>query len=278
MGGLATFEGAVAVVTGGASGIGRACALAFAREGADVVIADLHEQRTAEVVAEVEAMGRQALGVRCDVTSDADVTALAAATFERFGRVDLLMLNAGAAVMGPPDLIPIEDWHRQFEVNFFGVVRGVNAFVPSMRAQGSGHVVIVSSIAGRYAYSFDTGPYIASKHAAYGYTENLALYLKPQGVEVTAVCPGLVITNLGEHASVRGVDPTAGWMHFPEHMQRAITPEDVAPMVVDAVKARRFIVYTHPEDADLIRERAADVDASIAWQVERYPDPTPPEG
>jgi short-subunit dehydrogenase len=100
------------------------------------------------------------------------------------------------------------------EVNFFGVVRCVNAFVPSMRARRHGHVVITASIAGRYAYSYDAGPYIASKFAAYGLSENLALYLRPQGIDVTVVCPGLVATNLGER-SIAGIDDPSGWTYFP---------------------------------------------------------------
>ena len=195
-----------AVVTGGASGIGRSCALAFAREGCDLAIADLHEARLAEVAAEIE------------------------------------------------------------------------AFVPRMRAAGRGHVIVTASIAGRYAYSYDAGPYIASKFAAYGYSENLALYLRPQGVNVSVLCPGLVLTNLGENAERAGVESGAAWGHFPEWMLRPITADDVAPLVVDAVRTNRFLIYTHPEDEVLIRERSADVDAALAAQIARLPDPAPPTG
>jgi NADP-dependent 3-hydroxy acid dehydrogenase YdfG len=180
-------------------------------------------------------------------------------------------------VLGPSDRIPIGDWQFNMDVNFFGVVRCVNAFVPAMRARGRGHVVVTSSIAGRYAYSYDAGPYIASKFAAYGLSENLALYLRPQGLDVTVVCPGLVSTNLGETARFRGIDDPSGWTHFPQHMMRAISPDDVAEMVVDALRTKRFLLYTHPEDEVLMRERAIDVDAAITRQLESLPDPTPPE-
>jgi NAD(P)-dependent dehydrogenase (short-subunit alcohol dehydrogenase family) len=267
-----------AVVTGGASGIGRACAVAFAREGLDVAIADLNEARLAETKAEIEALGRRCIAARCDVTDDAAVAAFGAQVLDELGHVDIAMFNAGVSVLGPSDLIPIDDWRWNMEVNFFGVVRCVNAFVPSMRARSRGHVVITASIAGRYAYSYDAGPYIASKFAAYGLSENLALYLRPQGVDVTVVCPGLVATNLGESARFSGIEDPSGWTHFPRHMLRAIEPAEVGEMVLDAVRTKQFLLYTHPEDEALMRARALDLPAAVAAQLADQPDPTPPKG
>jgi len=267
-----------AVVTGGASGIGKACASAFAREGCDVAIADVNEERLAATKAEIEAFGRRCVTRRADVRSDTDIAAFAAAAFGTLGHVDIAMFNAGMSVLGPPDLVPIDAWQLQMDVNFFGIVRCVNAFVPAMRAARRGHVVNTASIAGRYAYSYDAGPYIASKFAAYGYSENLALYLRPQGVNVSVLCPGLVATNLGENARREGVAPDQAWGHFPEWMMRPITPDDVAPMVVDAIRDNRFLIYTHPEDEVLMRERSADIEGALAAQIARLPDPTPPAG
>jgi NAD(P)-dependent dehydrogenase (short-subunit alcohol dehydrogenase family) len=264
-----------AVVTGGASGIGRACAVAFAREGCDIAIADLHEARLAETEAEIEALGRRCVAVRCDVTDDAAVAAFGEQVLGELGHVDIAMFNAGMSVLGPPDLVPVADWQHNMDVNFFGVVRCVNAFVPAMRARGAGHVVITASIAGRYAYSYDAGPYIASKFAAYGLSENLALYLRPQGVDVTVVCPGLVATNLGESARFSGLDDPSGWTHFPRHMMRAIEPAEVADQVVEALRTKQFLLYTHPEDEALMRERALDLPGAIARQIADQPDPTP---
>jgi NAD(P)-dependent dehydrogenase (short-subunit alcohol dehydrogenase family) len=170
----------------------------------------------------------------------------------------------------------VSAWHEQMDVNFYGIVRCVNAFVPAMRAAGRGHVVNTASIAGKYAYSYDAGPYIASKFAAYGYSENLALYLRPQGVNVSVLCPGLVLTNLGENARREGLAPGQAWGHFPQHMLRPISPDDVAPLVIDAIRTNRFLIYTHPEDEVLVRERAADIEAALAAQIAALPDPTPP--
>ena len=267
-----------AVVTGGASGIGKACAMAFARHGCDTAIADLNDERLAATKTEIEALGRRCVAQHVDVRSDSDVASFAEATFDAFGHVDIAMFNAGVSVLGPPDLVPIDAWQTQMDVNFFGIVRGVNAFVPRMRAAGRGHVINTASVAGRYAYSYDAGPYIASKFAAYGYSENLALYLRPQGVNVSVLCPGLVLTNLGENARREGVSPDEAWGCFPEWMLRPITPEDVAPMVIDAICDNRFLIYTHPEDAVLIGERYADIESALAAQIMRLPDPTPPAG
>lgn len=267
-----------AVVTGGASGIGRSCALAFAREGCDVAIADINDERLAATKAEVEALGRRCIAHHVDVRSDDEIAAFAHSVTDAFGTVDIAMFNAGMSVLGPPDLVPVEAWQAQMDTNFFGIVRCVNAFVPAMRAAGRGHVVNTASIAGRYAYSYDAGPYIASKFAAYGYSETLALYLRPQGVNVSVLCPGLVLTNLGETARREGLPADATWGCFPEWMLRPITPDDVAIMVVDAISANRFIIYTHPEDEVLIHDRTTDLDAALAAQSARLSDPTPPVG
>jgi NAD(P)-dependent dehydrogenase (short-subunit alcohol dehydrogenase family) len=262
----------VAVVTGGASGIGRATALELARRGADVVIADLHVERMEATVAELEGLGRRALGVRCDVTSDEEVDALAAESLRAMGRVDLVMNNAGVALLGPPESIPVSDWEWILQVNLLGIVRGVRAFTPHMLERGSGHVVNTASIAGLYAYGWDSPAYIASKFAAYGLSESLALYLRPQGIGVTVVCPGLVETNLGEQARFSGLDDPSVWTSMAMHL-RPITAEEVATQVVDAVEAERFLVVTHPEDVDLLRRRHADIEAALAAQIEASPPP-----
>jgi NAD(P)-dependent dehydrogenase (short-subunit alcohol dehydrogenase family) len=268
-------DGAIAVVTGGASGIGRATALELAERGADVVVADIHEERLAETVACVEALGRRALAVRCDVTVDADVERLADAAFAGFGHVDLVMNNAGIAVLGPPHRVEMAEWERILQVNVLGLVRGVRAFVPAMVERGSGYVVNTASIAGIWAYSWDAAPYITSKFAAYGYSEALARSLRPLGIGVSVLCPGLVATNLGETARFSGVpdDRAAEWSYFPPEMQVPIEPEAVGAMVCDAVRAERFAIFTHPGDLERFRTWRLDIDASLADAIAGAPVP-----
>ena len=142
-------------------------------------------------------IGVQALGRRCDVTSDEDVDQLQAAVVERFGRVDLLCNNAGVAVIGPPETVAIADWEWALQVNVLGIVRGVRAFVPEMLERGSGYVLNTASIAGVWAYTWDAAPYITSKFAAYGLSEVLARRLRPHGVGVSVPVPGSGVDELG---------------------------------------------------------------------------------
>src|SRR5438067_2746036 len=189
----------VAVITGGASGIGRGAALALARRGADVVLADVNVARLDEARAAVEALGRRALAVRCDVARDDDVERLARTAIGEMGQVDVLMNNAGVVLCGALEDIPVADWQWEFDVNVFGVVRGVRAFLPHMLARGSGYVVNTASMAGLFALTGPGAPYVASKFAVVGLSEALALYLRPRGLGVSVLCPGAVDTNLGEN-------------------------------------------------------------------------------
>jgi NAD(P)-dependent dehydrogenase (short-subunit alcohol dehydrogenase family) len=270
------IQGTTAVVTGGASGIGRATALELARRGADVVVADVHEERLAEAADAVRALGQRCLPVRCDVTRDDDVDALASAAFAEFGSVDLLMNNAGIAVLGPPHRVEMSEWQRILDVNVLGLVRGVRAFVPAMVERGHGYVVNTASIAGVWAYSWDCAPYITSKFAAYGFSEVLARSLRPLGIGVSVLCPGLVHTNLGENARISGVpDEHAGsWIHFPpELVADAVDADAVGPMVCDAVEAECFTIFTNANDAEHFRTWRTDIDASLAAAIAGAPTP-----
>jgi NAD(P)-dependent dehydrogenase (short-subunit alcohol dehydrogenase family) len=262
---LQTLElsGAVAVVTGGASGIGRAAALALAQAGADVVIGDIHEQRMHETVAAVAEIGQKALAVRCDVTSDADVDDLARKVVAEFGRVDVVMNNAGVAVLGPPERIPIGDWQRLFDINVFGVVRGIRAFVPILLEQGSGWIVNTASIAGLYAHGYDNIPYIGAKHAVVGITEGLYLYLRPKGIGVSVLCPELVATNIGETARMIGIDDPR-WINLPPHLLHPIQPEVVGERVVAGIREERFLILTHPENENWVKDHGRDIEGFLA--------------
>ena len=269
------IEGSVAVVTGGASGIGRATALELAARGADVVVADIHDERLAQTVADIEELGRRALAVRCDVTSDTEVEHLEAEAIREFGRVDILMNNAGIVVLGPPHTVEMAEWERILQVNVLGLVRGVRAFAPAMVERGSGYVVNTASIAGIWAYSWDCAAYITSKFAAYGYSEALARSLGPLGIGVSVLCPGLVTTNLAETARFSGVpaDRAGEWMYFPPEMQTPIEPEAVGSLVCDAIRDEHFAIFTHPGDLERFRTWRLDIDASLADAIAGSPTP-----
>jgi len=267
------LRGRKAVVIGGASGIGKGSALELAKRGCDVVVADLHAERMAETVAEIEALGRRSLGVRCDVTSEEDLDALRVQSLDALGQVDLLMNSAGVSLLGAVENISMEDWQWCLDVNLMGVIRSCKIFLPDFIDRREGYIVNVASVAGLYAYSYDAVPYITSKFGCVGYSEGLAVYLKRRGVGVSVLCPGLVTTNLGENARILGVDDPSTFMHFPPHMQRPIEPAEVGARVADAILANRFMILTHDEDVAVLEERRKDLDAAIAAQAAAMPDP-----
>lgn len=266
-------EGKVAVVTGGASGIGRATALELARRGCDVVAADVNDERLGEVRDEVEALGRRYLGVHCDVAQDADVERLRDETLATMGRVDIVMSNAGVAMIGPLEGLSMAEWDWILQINLYGVIRTVRAFLPHLLERGSGHLVNTSSVAGLYAYAWDHPTYITAKFGVTGFTEALALYVKPLGLGVTLLTPGLVESNMGETARLGGIDDISRWIReIP--LETPVPAEAVGMLVADAIRDDRYHVMTHPEEASAkLRARGEGLDAFVASQIAALPQP-----
>ena len=256
---IADFEGRVAVVTGAASGIGRACAVAFAAEGMRVILADLNDARLADSVDEIRSSGGQAIGVRCDVARDEDIAALHRSAREAYGPVDLVMNNVGVLVLGEPAEIPIDAWQRILDIDLLSVARAIREFLPAMLERESGHVVNTASTVGLWGYGAERLPYVAAKAAIVAVSEALAAYARPRGIGVTCLCPGPVATNIAEQITVHGA---IGSLSGPP--LAIMEPAVVADQVVDAVKANRFLVPTHPEVFDILRRRAADPEAFLA--------------
>lgn len=266
--------GTVAVVTGGASGIGRATALELARRGARAVaLADVHDDRLGDTARALEELGASALPVHCDVSSDTDVDNLRTQVLDAFGRVDVVMNNAGVVLLGPPDTLSMQEWDWILQINLYGVIRGVRAFVPQLRRQGRGWVVNTASVAGLYAYAWDTIPYITAKFGVVGLTEALALYLRPLGIGVSVLCPGLVASNMAETARVGGVDDISAWIQAMP-LDEPVTPDVPGRLVCDAIEQERFLVLTHPAPIlERIARRGQDLDAFVRDQIDRLPTP-----
>lgn len=258
------FAGKVAVVTGGASGIGRACSLAFARLGSDIVVADLNDGRMASTVREVEALGRRALAMRTDVSKDLAVEDLARTAIAEMGHVDLVMNNAGVVLGGPVEKITMSDWEWILGINLFGVIRGCRAFLPHLLERGSGHIVNTASFAGLMAHNPLTIPYDTSKFGVMGLSQGLALYLRPRGVGVSVLCPGYIQTNLGENRRMIGMEEVAGPSRVAD---RVTTVEELAERVVEAVLANRFLVLSQPEHLEIVVRRWQDIDSHIDRQI-----------
>ena len=256
---LTSLKDRTAVVTGGASGLGRALALRFAREGANVVVADLDEAGMTETVAGVSRAGRRGLAVRTDVSRLADVEALAARAFAEFGGVHVVCNNAGVALWGGLESVSHQDWEWAMGVNLWGVIHGVEAFAPRMVAQKQpGHVVNTASMAGLIA-SQGLGVYNTTKYAVVGLSETLQKDLRGYDIGVSVLCP------MGVHTAIRQSErnrPAALRNQAGEREGRAVeligrylSPDHVAERVLRAIYANRLYVITHEEGLTPLKRR-----------------------
>lgn len=261
------FKDRVAVITGGAGGIGMAMARAFAARGAKLVLADLDDAALAGAVGELTAAGGEALGVRTDVTDLESVRALAEAARQRFGAVHIVCNNAGVALFGQMSTATHRDWEYTMAVNFWGVVHGVECFVPLLVAQGAGgHIVNTASMSGLVGMEW-LGIYCASKFAVVGLTESLHRELKPLGIGVSVLCPMIVATNINENtvrmrpAHLRNPGPEPVLPPAEEMKGGTIPAEEVARRVVRGIERRDLYILTHPQQREFLRRRAGKLDA-----------------
>jgi short-subunit dehydrogenase len=253
------FRGKVAVVTGAASGIGRALADAFAAEGMKVVLADIEMSRLEEAAAELRRNGHEALPVPTDVTKAGDVERLAQKTVEAFGAVHVVCNNAGVFTAGVSWESPVEDYEWVLGVNVWGVIHGVRTFVPIMLQQGTeGHIVNTASMAGVTNGPY-SAPYYMSKHAVLSLSESVYHELKMRGAKIgiSALCPEVVATNINKASRNR---PTAlqrkkGPPTESESVEAALSafiitgtpPATIAQRAVQAIRDERFYILS--EDA-----------------------------
>ena len=185
----------VAVITGGAQGIGRAVALAMAREEAKVVVADLQGEKAKSVADEVKALSRDALALEVNVASESSVKQMAKATFDAFGRIDILVNDAGIYLKSAVVDLTEADWDRTLDINLGGNFLCCREFVPAMRAQKSGRIISMASGIGHYGMR-QFSHYAASKAAIIGFVKALARELAPDGITVNAICPGSANTAM----------------------------------------------------------------------------------
>ena len=261
------FRDRVAVITGGASGLGLAMARRFAREGMRLVLGDVQADALAQAVAAFEQAGVPVAGVRCDVSRQADVDALRDAAVARFGAVHVLCNNAGVAPGGLVWENSLEDWQWCLGVNVYGVIHGLRSFVPLMlQQQEPAHIVNTASIAGLVSTP-GLGVYNVTKHGVVTLSETLYLELQAAGsqIGVSVLCPAWVKTRIGESERNR---PGEKGQFAPSRLGRGgmanaiangLAPADVAMQVLDAVRAQRFYVLTHPDFLPLVEQRHEDI-------------------
>ena len=253
------LAGKVAVVTGGASGIGRALCRRFAAEDASVIVADVDAPGAAAVAQEIGG-----LAVPGDMSVEADVTALVEAARLNFDRIDLFCANAGilfgsrpddpAAVIGPD--APDEDWERMWRVNVTSHIYAARALVPLMLDQGAGYIVVTASAAGLLTM-LGNAPYAVTKHAAVAFAEWLAVTYGDRGLRVSCLCPQLVRTEMLAAAMPAAKEQGIAQLGV-------IEPDDVAEVVVHALREERFLILPHPEVAEYFQRKAGDYDRWLA--------------
>jgi NAD(P)-dependent dehydrogenase (short-subunit alcohol dehydrogenase family) len=239
--------GRVCVVTGGASGIGRAICRRFAAAGAQVVVSDIDLGRAEAVAGEI---GGTAF--RADVSREADIVALVAQVEQRVGPIDLFCSNAGIAIGGGPETSDA-DWRRILDINFMAHLWAARVLVPDMLRRGQGYLVNVASAAGLIT-QLGSAPYAVSKHAAVALAEWLAVSYGDLGIRVSCVCPLGVRT-----AMLRSSDPPLAALLGPE----AIEPETVANAVLDGVQREVFLILPHPQVREYLRRKVDDPDRWI---------------
>ncbi len=250
--------GHVAVVTGGASGIGLATAERLLERGMRLVLADIDEATLRTVEARLSEGGGDVVGIVTDTSSEDSVNRLAEATLERFGAAHVVFNNAGIAGVGDAWNGPFELWERVVGINLYGVVHGIRAFLPIMEQQGAGHFVNTASMAGLVALP-GAGPYNATKHAVVAISEGLFIELEATGsnVSVSVLCPGFVKTNLMQSEPDRVDSPIGALVGevLAGGVETGIPADDVAREVVAAIDERRFWILTHEDMREIPVER-----------------------
>lgn len=225
------LAGRVALVTGASSGIGEATARALAMAGAHVALAARRRERLDALAQELAKCGAQVLVIAADLAQEADNRRIVAETEARFGRLDILVNNAGVMLLAPVDAADPADWRRMLELNVLGLMVSTQAALPGMRARGGGHVVNISSTAGRLPNANISG-YSASKFGVFAFSESLRKEVYKDGIRVSVIEPGVVATELRDHIPHA---PTQEALNVWADSMRQLQPEDIANAVLYCV-------------------------------------------
>lgn len=262
-----TFANKTVLIYGAAKGIGRAVALEFAHRGARVAIADIDVGGAQETAKLIQGIGGEASALHCDVTNDASVREAAVGAETALGEIDIVMNNVGAILHGNPEDIPISEWQRMWDLNLMSIVRSNAVFLPKMIARGSGFIVNTASFAGLYPFATTRMPYVAAKSAVVALSESMALYLQPQGIKVSCLCPGPVMTGVLEGMKTWSANVA---MRGPGSKLAIKAVEDVARTLADGMEAGRVLIPTHEEVWETLSRHWADPNAFIQSKIDEF--------
>jgi NAD(P)-dependent dehydrogenase (short-subunit alcohol dehydrogenase family) len=255
--------GRVAVITGGASGIGRGIARAFAGAGMKIMLADLDETMLAATVDELSQRGVEVASHRCDVSQLEQVESLATATLARFGAVHLLCNNAGVGIPTPTHNVRLEDWRWIIDVDLWGPIYGVKTFLPIMEVQGEGHINTTASLAGLIGGGF-MAAYNVAKHGAVALMATLERDLRGRKspVRASVLCPGPINTDISRHSvayrpskakpkSNSAAEGRAG-ANVQALLDKGMDPDEVGALVLDGIQRDTFWIFTHPSMSKML--------------------------
>jgi NAD(P)-dependent dehydrogenase (short-subunit alcohol dehydrogenase family) len=265
------FKAKSAVITGGANGIGLATATELARRGARIVLADVDEPALERAVAQLQAEGFDAHAVMCDVRRLEDMVQLADESFRLLGQVDIVFSNAGIVVAGPIADMTHDDWRWVIDIDLWGSIHAVEAFLPRLIEQGTGgHVAFTASFAGLMP-NVGLGAYSVAKYGVVSLAENLAREVKDLRIGVSVLCPMVVETKLLSNSErIRGADNGLSAAETPAAVppqEGTLTVDEVARLTVDAIAANRLYVLPHSAARGSIRRRFERIDRAFDDQA-----------
>ncbi len=253
------FENQVVVITGGANGIGQACAHRFAEEGAKIACLDMADDKNEATAAECRKFGVEAMALHCDVTDAANTADIVKTVMEKWGRIDVLVASAGIYTGTPLAEVPLKQWQRTIDINLTGTFLSNQAVVPIMIAQKSGSIINISSMAGKTSW-VASAEYSASKSGVIGLTRSVAMELAPFGATANAVCPGNTLTDMvrGVASKVGALDGMSGedWLKMRANdcpMKRIAEPWEIAGVVA----------FLASKDSRYLTGQALEVDGGL---------------
>ena len=271
------FKGKTAVVTGSSGGIGRAVAIALAKEGVDIVLASRNVPNMEAVQREIESLGQRAVVIPCDVTKNESVAAMKDKAIEAFGNIDILINNAAIGIRGLIEDTSLEDWEYIINTNLMGYIRNITVFLPHFMKRGSGYIVNVSSI---QALSYGSDPlniaYITTKAGIIGLTDGISGYLRPKGITVSCLIPGGVRTEIQHNSRYVGTEEQIRKMQDDEaKMLKSpmfLSAEQCAEGLLEGMKRENFFILVPASMAEMLLRQGRDIAKLNAWTA----NPPPP--